>query len=100
MSADANYTVNDDTPLLVITSAGGNSGILKINANASGGTPSDGMMKIIVNASTQNIRLKCSTTGSNIKNQFPNNDFIIYGNSLAILVYYDGYWRPQMDRFQ
>lgn len=98
MSTDTNYTVNHDTPLLVITSARSNSGILKINANASGGTPSDGMMKIIVNASTQEIRLKCSTTGSNIKNRAPNEDFLIYGNSLAILVYFGGYWRPQMDR--
>ena len=30
MSSDTNYTVNHDTPLLVITSAGSNSGILKL----------------------------------------------------------------------
>ena len=48
------------------------------------------MMKIIVNASTQEIKLKCSIAGSNIKIK-TLIDFLIYGNSLAILVYYGGY---------
>ena len=98
LSSSMNYTISTNKTIIILTSITSGAGILKI-LNDSSSTPSYGQLKIIVNAFTQEIRLKCPTTGSNIKNQATNDDFLIYGNSLAILVYYGGYWRPQMDRF-
>ena len=100
MSSNTNYTINTDTPLLVITSAGADAGILKINKDASGNSPDTGMMKIICNATNTGIRFKCTTTGSNIRYGDVNAEYILHGNSLAVLIYYSDYWRIHVDRGQ
>jgi len=91
------YTINTDTSLLVVTSAGSNSGIFKINAGGGGVSPTNGMVKIVLNVSTSIVRFKCTTAGSNIKYHQINQEFQLGGNALAILVYYGGYWRIHMD---
>lgn len=100
MSPNTNYTINTDTPLLVITSAGVDAGILKINKDAAGNSPDTGMMKIICNATNTGIRFKCTTTGSNIRYGEVNSEYILHGNALAVLIYYSGYWRIHLDRGQ
>jgi hypothetical protein len=100
MASNTNYTINTDVSLLVITMAYSSSGILKINADGNGATPTNGMIKIVMNISNSDTWLKCTTSGSNIRHKASNEDFFLSGNSLVVLVYYGGYWRPHVDRGQ
>jgi hypothetical protein len=108
LSSDTWYHISSDATLIVITSAGsGSVGIYRITGpnNAS---PSNGDIKIITNASSNERMVYLKTTkpsgatyNSNIKvPDYDGNDFHLYENTSIMLVYYGGYWRVQTDKGQ
>ncbi|SFU36506.1 hypothetical protein SAMN05216364_100627 [Porphyromonadaceae bacterium KHP3R9] len=94
LSASTNYHLSTDTTLIVLTSVGDGAGIYRIT-NSGGSSPSNGDIKVIVNTSPTNYAiLKDGITNGNIRVLLNGGPwFRILQNSIAVLVYYGGYWR-------
>lgn len=91
--------LNMTSSFVVITSAVSGVKISKIITN--GGAPTDCEIKVILNASNNVVYLDSTHTDSNIKTHASKGDnFDLYPNSVAFLIFYDEYWYVQTDAGQ
>lgn len=97
LSGSTNYNLSSDTTLVVLTSVGENAGIYRMTV--SGNTPSNGDVRIILNASSsQSCILKSDVVNSNIRIILGGGPwFRVLPGSIVFLVYYGGYWMVQTD---
>jgi hypothetical protein len=93
----ANYSLQTNKNLIVVTSVNSNAGIYRI-VNEDGTSPSNCRLLFITNASTTDLRIKAnnSVSNGNILANGDDNWYIVHGTS-AFMIYYGGYWRTMID---
>lgn len=99
------YSLGSDTTLMVLTYVGSGAQIFRLTTT--GGTPSNGEVRIIVNAATNRVIFNKNHVDqygnqSNLKipSGYGGGNFELHEGSCVFLVYYGGYWLLQVDRGQ
>lgn len=99
------YSLGSDTTLMVLTYVGSGAQIFRLTTT--GGTPSNGEVRIIVNAATNRVLFNKNHVDqygnqSNLKipSGYGGGNFELHEGSCVFLVYYGGYWLLQVDRGQ